>query len=303
MIRSRRLSITLLGNWLIEHALNGSHARYRLRLWRESRGALAALESELRLYFDEAFEDARFRLRRGFEDALSPFNDPALDPAANYPALLHRVTLQGYLGEILAGLAVEHWGAHGHSDWVIPAFLFRFHDQEFQHLELINERLRAGERYDPDVDAEKRPGRTGDDGLAFRIDANNVITDVLTIEAKCVSRNNNATIGEAHEKLATAGRLPSGIRELINLLKDYETLEADTWREALLRLWMQGYSRAARVDVVAYLCGQVPQKGERIAWMAVEQPHPSYTVTRNLEGLEFQFADLNGLITAIYRPE
>src|SRR3569832_1484264 len=100
MIRFRRLTLELLGNWLVEQSLNGSHARYRLRLWRESRAALAALESELRLYFDEAFEDARFRLRRGFEDTLSPFNDPVLDPAANYPALLHWVTLQGYLGEI-----------------------------------------------------------------------------------------------------------------------------------------------------------------------------------------------------------
>jgi hypothetical protein len=30
------------------------------------------------------FEDARQRIRRGFEDDLSPFNDPAADPAANY---------------------------------------------------------------------------------------------------------------------------------------------------------------------------------------------------------------------------
>jgi hypothetical protein len=86
-------------------------------------------------YVDEAFEDARRRIRRGFEDDLSPFNNPAADPAENYPALLHRVTLQGYLGETLAILTVEHWGAHGHTDWVVPAFLFRFHDQEFQHLE------------------------------------------------------------------------------------------------------------------------------------------------------------------------
>jgi hypothetical protein len=27
-----------------------------------------------------------------------------------------------------------HWGAHGHMDWVVPAFLFRLHDQEFQHV-------------------------------------------------------------------------------------------------------------------------------------------------------------------------
>jgi hypothetical protein len=133
--------------------------------------------------------DTRQRIRRGFEDDLSPFNDPAADPAANYPALLHRVTLQGYLGETLAILAVEHWGAHGHTDWVVPAFLFRFHDQEFQHLEAINERLLTGEAYDPDRIAERRPGRTGDDGLAFRMNADNIISDVLTLEAKCLAKN------------------------------------------------------------------------------------------------------------------
>ena len=64
MIRFRRVSIGLLRNWLVEQSLNGSTARYRLRLWRESRSALAALESELKLYFDEAFQDARRRIGR-----------------------------------------------------------------------------------------------------------------------------------------------------------------------------------------------------------------------------------------------
>jgi len=90
MIRSRRLTLRLLADWLVEQALNGSHGTYRLRLWRESRPALTALETELRLYFDEAFEDARQRLRHGFEDSLSPFANEALDPAANYPARVRR---------------------------------------------------------------------------------------------------------------------------------------------------------------------------------------------------------------------
>ena len=111
----------------------------------ENQAALAAIRNEMVAYLDAAFEDARRRIRRGFEDDLSPFSDPAPDPAANYPALLHRVTMQGYLGETLAVLAVERWGAHGHMDWIVPAFLFRLHDQEFQHLEAINERLPAGE--------------------------------------------------------------------------------------------------------------------------------------------------------------
>jgi hypothetical protein len=202
MIRFRRLTPALLDAWLVQHALPNPHARYRLRVWRESRSELTALRAELIAYFDEAFDDARRRIRAGFADDLSPFNDPARDPAANYPALLHRVTLQGYLGETLAGLAVEHWGAHGHIDWVVPAFLFRLHDQEFQHLESINERLLAGETYDPDNIAEQRPGRTGDDALAFRIDDQGVITDVLTLEAKCLAQNRSEKIKEAHAKLA-----------------------------------------------------------------------------------------------------
>jgi hypothetical protein len=301
MIRSRRLSTELLADWLVEQPLNGSHPRYRLRLWRETRSALSALEAELRLYFDEAFDDARRRLRRGFEDHLSPFNDPALDPAANYPASLHRITLQGYFGEILAVVAVEHWGAHEYNDWAVPAFLFRLHDQEFQHLELINERLRAGETHDSDSEAERRPGRTGDDGLAFRIDDNNVITHVLTIEAKCLSQNSSAKIQEAHEKLAAGARLPSGVRELINLLSEYETPVAESWCEALLRLWQGGHRAATRLDAVAYICGHSPQRGERITWMPADQPHPAYTLTRTLEGFEFHCDDLLGLITVVYR--
>ena len=65
---------------------------------------MTAIRDQLTDYIDEPFEDARRRIRRGFEDDLSPFRDPANDPAANYPALLHRVTLQGYFGETLAVL-------------------------------------------------------------------------------------------------------------------------------------------------------------------------------------------------------
>src|SRR3546814_18498299 len=116
-------------------------------------------------------------------DDLSPFNDPAHDPAAHYPAMLNRISLQGYLGETLGVLAVEHFGAIGHADWMVPALLFRFHDQEFQHLDLINERVLAGEVHEPDADKEKSPGRTGDDGLAFRVAPNGGQPTIRNLEA------------------------------------------------------------------------------------------------------------------------
>lgn len=291
----------LLDAWLVDQRLSNSHARYRLRVWRENRDALAAIRDELKFYLDEAFDDARQRLRRGFEDELSPFDDPPSDPAANYPALLHRVTLQGYFGETLAVIAVEHWGAHGQTDWVVPAFLFRMHDQEFQHLELINLKLMSGGTHDPDAPGERRPGRTGDDGLAFRKNGENVITEMLTLEAKCLGQNNNAKIEEAHQKLAAGGPRPSGIRELINLLSEYNTQEANAWQEALLKLWRGGYRTAVRHDGVAYACGRIPVRGNGSAWMPSDAPHSAYTVSRNLEGMEFQFEDLAGLITTLYR--
>jgi enamine deaminase RidA (YjgF/YER057c/UK114 family) len=176
------------------------------------------------------------------------------------------------------------------------------HDQEFQHLEAINERLLAGEAYDPDHIAQRRPGRTGDDALAFRINRDSRITDVLTLEAKCMARNNLAKIEEAHRKLATARMRPSGVRELINLLDEYDTPDAQAWQKALLDLWREGYRDATRHDGVAYTCGQIPARPSgRIAWMPTRAPHPAYTVARNLEGMEFQFEDLNTVIGTLYR--
>lgn len=241
-------------------------------------------------------------MRRGFEDDLSPFYDTPNDPAANYPALLNRVTLQGYFGETLAVMAVEHWGAHGYMDWAVPAFLFRLHDQEFQHLEAIHERLAADEDYDSDQPIEQRPGRTGDDGLAFRINGENTITDVLTLEAKCLTQNSNVKITEAHKKLAAGGMRPSGIRELINLLAEYTTPEAETWQEALLKLWSGGYRSTTRHDGVAYACGNIPVRpANRVSWMSPNAPDPAYTAPRKLEGMEFQFEDLTTVVDTLYR--
>jgi hypothetical protein len=301
VIRVRRLSQNRLDAWLVDQGLAGTHATYRLRLWRDDATALPPLRRELHLYLDEAFEDAKRRLRAGFDDLLSPFNDPALDPAANYPAALHQVTLQGYFGETLAVLAVEHWGAAGHNDWQAPAFLFRFHDVEFQHLEQINQRIREGQNHDPNGPGQKRPGRTGDDGLAFRRDARQHITDVIALEAKCLGENRADIVREAHEKLARAGNLPSSIRELIELLSHYDTAEAQSWQESLIRFRAEGYRTARRYDGIAYATGNRPARAARLSWLPANQPHTSYTANRHLAAFEFQFAELDNLIDSLYR--
>jgi hypothetical protein len=218
-----------------------SSPAYRLRIWKEQPNNFSPVLSEMQKYIELAHEDARLTLRKGFEDNLSPFSSDVLDPAANYPSMLNKITLQGYFGETLGVLAVEHWGAHGSNEWQIPAFLFRFHDTEFQHLDTINTRIADGEEYDPDVISERRPGRTGDDGIAFIRDAENNITHILTLECKCVGSHSANTIKDAHEKLHNAPIRPQSVHELIRLLQDYKTDEAKTWVEALLKIWHGGF--------------------------------------------------------------
>src|SRR5262249_24598117 len=156
------------------------------------------------------------------------------------------------------------------------AFLFRLHDVEFQHLGSINERLVAGEPFEPDARAERRPGRTGDDGLAFRLNGNNKIIEVLTIEAKCLAANNRTKIVQAHEKLSAAPVTPPGVRELINLLEDYDTADAQVWQQALLDLWRTEMRQVRRHDGLAYVCGRAPRERGRQTWLPSAAPHDSY---------------------------
>lgn len=302
MIRFRRVTLQPLKAWLVNQRLPRTHARYELRVWREVNANLGPLRDELIEYVQEALDDARARIRKGFEDDLSPFADSASDPAAHYPAMLNRITLQGYLGETLGGLAVEHFGAFNKTDWQIPAFLFRFHDTEFQHLDLINERLLMGEAHDSDAVAERRPGRTGDDALAFRIDDDGKITHILSLEAKCLTKSNTDVITDAHVKLAGGQRRPSGVRELITLLSEYETDEAQVWVKRLLEFYREGFKSAKRRDGLAYAVGHSPKRPvTRISWLPADAPHDAYTATRRFDAMEFQLEDLDGLVDALYR--
>lgn len=302
MIRIRRVTLQPLQAWLSPQTPNAPQPRYELRVWREVNGNLAAVRDELIAYVQEALDDARLRIRKGFEDPLSPFSDDADDPAANYPAMLNRITLQGYLGETFAGLVVEHFGAFGQNDWHIPAFLFRFHDTEFQHLDLINERLAAGEAHDRDAISERRPGRTGDDALAFRLDGAGKVTHVLALEAKCLVTSNTQTIEEAHAKLSLDAKRPSGIRELISLLSDYDTVEAEAWVERLLEFYRDGFKTAQHRNGLAYTVGHWPvSPATRLSWLTPDGPHAAYTSSRPLEAMELQLSDLPGLVETLYR--
>lgn len=257
------------------------------------------VQAQLLDYVQEALDDARLKLRKGFEDLLSPFGDPQLDPAANFPRALHRRTLQGYWGELLAGLSAENRGAAGHADWIIPAYLFRFHDTEFQHLEVVNANVREGLAVRADAQAEMRPGRTGNDVVAFRLSADGEITDVLVVEAKCLTRHSVNTAREAFTSLSKGARLPSAVRELIELLSDYDSADAGLWRKALFQL-RANLAAAGRNDALSYATGNSPRRAGRTHWLQSVRP-ASYTAGRRVDVFEYQFADLDALVPSLFR--
>src|ERR1039458_976898 len=93
------------------------------------------------------------RLAALAEIDLNPLGDSEAGGGLTYPDHLHTSTLQGYLGEIIAGVAAENFEPHDRA-WEVPAFLFRNHTPAFQALE--RRRQLGGP-------ARPIPGRTGDD--------------------------------------------------------------------------------------------------------------------------------------------
>ena len=305
MIRSCRISIGPLKRWLVQHGQPKYSGQYRLRVWREDKAELDTVRAALVAYLQEALDDARRKMRFGLSDSLSPIDDevPDPDPAANYPAALHRKTLQGYFGETLAGLVVEHFGAFGKEDWHVPAYLFRIHEVEFQHLDAINEHLWSGIDRDPDANSEIRPGRTGDDAIAFRINDEGKITHVLTLEAKCLATSSATKIREAHSKLSIERpRRSTGVREIHYVLSHYDTPQAKEWQRRLLSFYLEDHRHAKHLDGLVYAIGNRPKKSsKRTSWLCLNAPHADYTGGRPLEAMEFQFTNLKGLIDLLYR--
>lgn len=300
MIRKKKISLGRLKAWLVEQSLPISgNSKYVLRLRHADHASFPAIKKDLQEYIDEAHQDACERLRSSLADDLSPFQETPHDPAENYPGALHVITLKGYLGEVLAGLQVEHLGAHGKTGWCIPAYLFRHHDVELQHLEEINQRLRSGEDYDPDDPANKRPGRTGDDVLAFIMDDKEQILDVLVLEAKCVNPHHATTLAGAHAQVSKTRTPPIDTLRLLEILKNHDTKEAKSWQIALTNYYRTGHKSANRYNGVSYICTNTPKK--MASWMPHDKPHDAYKATRRLEGIEVHMAEMEAVVKALYR--
>jgi hypothetical protein len=233
-----------------------------------------------------AHRDTQQRLQRLVGISLDPL---AGDAAANwqYPHGLHTSVLQGYLGELLAGLIAENYDPHGRP-WIVPAFLFRGHLAAQQDLE--RRRQLGGP-------ARPIPGRTGDDALAFQIDEDEAVVAWLWGEAKCTHDHDASLITAGHEQLSAATRVPVDLAQLIEILQDSPSPENERW-VASLRELMFSTAPPPRYDLFVYVCGRKPVQQQ--TWIPRDTPHASYSGRGPLQAMEVHLEEFDGVLVGAY---
>lgn len=280
-------------SWLTVTVQTDAGKRYQHALGQENGAKRSTILPCLQALVSNAHEDARNRLRRLVNGSLEPLSTPRpRDPAKGYPERLHIQTLKGYFGEILAAAVAENLGPFGKA-WEVPAYLFRYHLVEFQQLAMVNQ-TGAG--------AAVRPGRTGDDCLAFLRDGNGDIMAVLFCEAKCTASHDAGLIGEAHEKSSLPNLLPVDLLQVIEVLEESTAPAAAKWVVALRSLYFKGPSPPVpyeRFDQVTYVCGRKPVQGGK-TWIPSEKPHDKYKGGRRLHVAEIHLSDVEELVKKVY---
>ncbi len=277
-----------ISNWL-EHTLVGANSanRYRHCLLKEDLTQRCEIIEELKQYVYEAHEDTRRHLRElaGY-NPLNPFEEYGTDdPAKGYPETLHIITLQGYFGEIFAAIIAQHFSPFEVDNWEVPAFLLRFHEVELQHIEALNQI--GGE-------VKRRPGRTGDDFLAFQRDRSGKIVRVLYGEAKCTVDHDTGMIADAYEKAGNS-RIVDFLR-IIDILREKNDPSAEQWVDAIRKA--RANAQYERCDLVSYICGRHPKRDS--VWLPTEKPHKCYNADRRLEAVETHLNDVEALIHEVY---
>lgn len=238
---------------------------------------------------DEAHRDQRACLAALLEP-LDPEGRPSPGAGLVDLSVLHTITLQGYLGEILAGVLAENYDSHGRS-WEVPGFTFRF-DQEAE-TQIV--------RYLCGQDTVAAFGRHGHDCLAFSFDDAGGIDGYLACEGKCSAGHNSALINRGHQQLGGGDATTADILRLLQVLNASETPPSRDWASAF-QAWLlsaPGIPDAERCDLLVYLCGKSPQP-PRKTWMSTTTPSEKYTGGRKLEAAEAHISRIGPLVVTCY---
>lgn len=277
-----------LENWLRQDRVVSNSPAYSHLLLTEDPLHRASGLAALKRYADEAFADAKRHMLVPPEDSFDPLGT-VREPYKGYPEQLDQTTLQGYLGEILAGVVAEHFSPFTVT-WKVPAFLFRFHEDAFNLLARINQ---TGEPVTP------IPGKRGNDCLAFVLNAQGRIAMALVCEAKCTTGHSSNAVRQAHTQLSTAEQIPVSVDKIIQVLQERQDQESARWVTALRHLlWKGPEAEYERCDLMVYVCGKTPRRRE--SWIARANRHQCYIAARRLEVAEAQLTKVSEVVAEVF---
>ena len=146
--------------------------------------------------------------------------------------------------EALCGIIAEQMDIIGGDRWIVPAFLFRFHEEARLYLT----RLIIGEGVGVSI-----TGRTGSDFIAVCLDENGSISKYLVGEAKCHKRFNVTKCGKALNKLSKEASTPVSLPQLGEILKDINPASNESLIASMDDIFINKKLRTIpRIDIFLY---------------------------------------------------
>ncbi len=281
-----------LHKWLSNSVIESADKRYKHRLLKENLSQRSDILDELKELIEQAHEDAKRHFRGFLANTLDLIGVSHIpDLAKKYPQCLPLTTLKGYFGEIFAGLITENLSPFGIDDWIVPAFLFRFHDAAFNELE----RIKQGGKPRKAI-----PGRFGNDCLAFQLGDDGRVRRSLICEAKCTSGHDTEMIKSAHQQISTPELRPISVWQIIKILEERRQDDYTFGLISALEALMLGEvsENYERCDLISYICGQPPVKTS--TWIPTDTSHLEYTGKRRLEAVETYLVEVDNFVQKIY---
>lgn len=239
-------------------------------------------------YFEHAHHDAR----TCFLASLGINLDPLGGDGPAYPNDLPHDTKRGYFGEALCGIIAEQLDVIGGDRWIVPAFLFRFHEEARLYLT----RLVIGEGVGKSI-----TGRTGSDFIALCVDANGNITKYLVAEAKCHKTFNATKCARALNKLGNEASTPVSLPQLAEILKDADTHVNAPIVASINDIFINKKLRSIqRVDLFLYGFDDPGVKRYDTVRVTPDLKEANYKANRPLHIFEVHIPDGSELVTELY---
>jgi hypothetical protein len=260
-------------------------------------------------YFESAHHDARTVIHEFIGIDLHP-SPKSKDTEVNYPSSLESTTLKGLFGEVLTGLITEAYSLIGQHDWLVPVFLFRFHDDASKYLFTLQR--------DPSQE-RKTIGRLGTDFIGIQIDDDGKLDNIISGEAKwrktlTKSAVENMFLGPkvkgSSDRQPNKGiwsglnkevNPPNGLRELQIILKD---IAYDSYERTIISMdeILCAYKPKAveKTNLVVVVGGPSAKREKGNCIMGFEEIPEEYLVKNNLQIVEVVLDDGEKLITDIY---